>query len=149
MAEASRFLIVRHIRVGRDTGNPTIATVRLSADQASGPHLDFVATSRPAGATPRPGMPQRARPDVGCTFKKETAAEAAAPWQCFQASGLKVYRRLFAALGLDFVADLLALVETVQTCSLDGADVDEDILPAAIRLNEAESLGGVEPLNRA
>jgi hypothetical protein len=43
MAEASRFLIVRHIRVGRDTGNPTIATVRLSADQASGPHLDFVA----------------------------------------------------------------------------------------------------------
>ena len=43
MAEASRFLIVRHIRIGRDTGNPAVATVRLSADQASGPHLDFVA----------------------------------------------------------------------------------------------------------
>jgi hypothetical protein len=63
-----------------------------------------------------------------------------------QASGIEVYRCVSAALGLDFVADLLALVEAVQTCSLDGADVDEDILPAAVRLNEAESLGGVEPL---
>src|ERR1044072_4875184 len=43
----------------------------------------------------------------------------------------------------------MTLIEAVQPRPLDRADVDEDILPAAIRLNEAESLGGVEPLNRA
>jgi len=43
MAELSKFLIARHIRIGRDVHNPTVATVRLSADRDEGPHLDFVA----------------------------------------------------------------------------------------------------------
>ena len=43
MAEEDKFLIIRHIRVGRDLNNPAVATIRLSANKASGPHLDFVA----------------------------------------------------------------------------------------------------------
>lgn len=37
------FLIVKHGRVGRDPHNPSVATIRLSASQGHGPHLDFVA----------------------------------------------------------------------------------------------------------
>jgi hypothetical protein len=37
----------------------------------------------------------------------------------------------------------------LQAGALDGADVDEDVLPAAIRLDEAEALLGVEPLDGA
>ena len=48
------------------------------------------------------GQPRRA---------KRKAAEAAFPGQCHQASGLEVYRRVLTAFALDFVADLLALVE--------------------------------------
>ena len=70
------------------------------------------------------------------------------PFAKLQASGLEVYRRLFAALGLDFVADLLTLFETVETCPLNGADMDEDVFATAIRLNEAVTFGRVEPLNR-
>ncbi len=46
MVEASKFLVVRHIRIWRDIGNPTIAAVRLSTDQDSGPHLDFAADAK-------------------------------------------------------------------------------------------------------
>jgi hypothetical protein len=38
-----RFLLVRHGRVGRDLDNPSVATIRLSASEVVGPHLDFVA----------------------------------------------------------------------------------------------------------
>jgi hypothetical protein len=37
------FLIVRQGKVGRDLDNPSVATIRLSASQENGPHLDFVA----------------------------------------------------------------------------------------------------------
>jgi hypothetical protein len=40
-------------------------------------------------------------------------------------------------------------VEALQSGALDGADMDEDVLPAAIRLNETEALLGVEPFDRA
>src|SRR5262249_13161838 len=62
---------------------------------------------------------------------------------------LEVHRRVPSALALDFVGDLLTFVEAGQTCPLDGAYVDEHILAAAVGLNEAESLGGVEPLHCA
>jgi hypothetical protein len=64
-------------------------------------------------------------------------------------SGLEVCSRLLAALHLNVVADLLAFVEALQPGALDGADMDEDVLPAAIRLNETEALLGVEPFDRA
>src|SRR5690242_3383908 len=42
----------------------------------------------------------------------------------------------------------LALVELAVAARLDGAEVDEDILALLLR-DEAETLGGVEPLDRA
>src|SRR5262249_28474891 len=60
---------------------------------------------------------------------------------------LEVDSRGPTALGGNLVADLLALVQAVEACTLDGADVDEDVLPALLRLDEAEALGGIEPLN--
>src|SRR5262245_64042161 len=63
-------------------------------------------------------------------------------------SRLQVHRSRTAALGGDFVGDLLALVEAVQTRPLDRADMDEHILAAVTRLDETETFGGVEPLHR-
>src|SRR4029078_4961413 len=50
-----------------------------------------------------------------------------------------------ATLGDQFVADLLGLVEGRQTSTLDGADVNEHVLRAVIRLDEAETLLRIEP----
>jgi len=52
-------------------------------------------------------------------------------------SDFKVYGGLFAAFLLNFVRDLLTLIETVQPGALDGADMDEYVLAATVRLNEA------------
>src|SRR6185312_11451412 len=62
-------------------------------------------------------------------------------------SRLEVDSRRPSALGRDLVADLLAFVQAVEACSLDRTDMDEDVLSALLRLDEAEALGGVEPLN--
>src|SRR6476620_4476532 len=51
---------------------------------------------------------------------------------------LQVHGRRAAALSRDFVADLLALVQAVHARALDGADVDEYVLAALLRLDEAE-----------
>jgi hypothetical protein len=45
----------------------------------------------------------------------------------------------------DFEGDLLTVVELAQTCALYGADVDEDVVSAIIRLDEPIPFLGVEP----
>src|SRR5690606_15911183 len=40
-------------------------------------------------------------------------------------------------------------IEALQARLLNRGDVDENVLTAAIGLDEAETLGGVEPLDRA
>ena len=50
------------------------------------------------------------------------------------------------AVGLGFERNLLTLVEGAQASAFDRADMNEDILPATVRLNEAETLCRVEPL---
>lgn len=65
------------------------------------------------------------------------------PWSaalCLQVDG-----RFLAALCLNLVADLLAFVEAIETSALDGANMDEHVLAAAIGLNETETFGGVAP----
>ena len=47
----------------------------------------------------------------------------------------------------DLVADFLTLVEGFQSGALNGADVNEDILAAFVRLDEPETLGGIEPFD--
>src|SRR3954470_12436229 len=51
---------------------------------------------------------------------------------------------LAALVLLDFVADLLVLVERGQAAALDVGNVDEAVLAAVIRLDEAIALVGVE-----
>lgn len=58
-----------------------------------------------------------------------------------------VRRRLAAAtIRHDFELDLLAIGQAIQARAFNGADVDEHVGAAAIRLDEAEALLGVEPL---
>src|SRR5690606_2207711 len=61
---------------------------------------------------------------------------------------LQVFGRRLAALriALLLVGDLLALREATQAGALDSRDVDEDVRPAGIRLDETITLGAIEPL---
>ena len=64
-------------------------------------------------------------------------------------------RRLEAASGflartrvaLDFVGNLLVFIETTQAGLFNGRDVHEHVRAAVVRLDEAEALLGVEPLD--
>jgi hypothetical protein len=57
---------------------------------------------------------------------------------------------LARALVLDELeGDLLTFPEIAHASALDCGDVDEHVLAAIIRLNEAETLGGIEPFNCA
>src|SRR5208337_5106406 len=47
----------------------------------------------------------------------------------------------------DVEVHLLTLVQIIHPSALDGADVDEHVRAAVVRLNEAKALLGVEPLN--
>jgi hypothetical protein len=63
--------------------------------------------------------------------------------------GAKIFRAGLAthAVELRFERNLLTFVERAQAGTLDGADVHEHVVAAIVRLNEAEALGRVEPLN--
>ena len=64
-------------------------------------------------------------------------------------SGLEIHGRFSAAFSLNFIADLLALIEALQAGTFDRTDMDEHVLAAAVGLNEAKPFCGVEPLNRS
>jgi hypothetical protein len=95
--------------------------------------------------------PANGGPDAGSEPKRL----AVHPWsrrhgcrRC-RSDGAEVVRRGFAclAIGYNFVRDLLSLVEAVHPGAFDGADVNENILTAVIRLDEAKSFLAVEPLH--
>src|SRR5690606_27332943 len=67
------------------------------------------------------------------------------------AFGLQLTSRFLAraTVALDFVGNLLVFVQAAQAGLLDSRDVDEDVLAAVIRLDEAVTLGGVEPFYSA
>src|SRR3954452_24920606 len=56
--------------------------------------------------------------------------------------------RALGALG-EIELDLLVLVERLVATGLDGGEVDEHVLAAAVLRDEAEALLGVEPLDGA
>jgi hypothetical protein len=61
---------------------------------------------------------------------------------------LQVLSRTLAPLALyEFVLDALTLVEGAEPRCFDRRDVDESVRSAALRLNEAIALRGVEPLH--
>jgi hypothetical protein len=63
--------------------------------------------------------------------------------------GAQVFGGRFAAaaVGHNVKGDLLSLVESAHSGAFDRADMDEDILVAVFRLNEAEALLAIEPLH--
>src|SRR5258708_3189971 len=60
----------------------------------------------------------------------------------------QITRRFLAAIAHDLVLDLLAFVEPRQAGPLDRRDMDEHVLAAGIRLDEAVTLLRIEPLDR-
>jgi len=63
---------------------------------------------------------------------------------CGKSDRLQIAGGLLAALGYDFEADLLALVERAHASTLHCSDVHEHILRAIVRLNEAVALLSIE-----
>jgi hypothetical protein len=61
----------------------------------------------------------------------------------------EIFRAGLAAHAVDlrFIRKLLAFIERAQTCTFDGADVNKNVGSAIIGLDEAKTLGRVEPLN--
>src|SRR6185437_7642503 len=83
--------------------------------------------------------------------KNESAEQRSEPLlRCFATSAdqREIAGRFLAAIAHDLVLDLLTLIEPRQPGALDRRDVDEDVLAAGIRLNEAVALLRVEPLDR-
>src|SRR5208283_5862363 len=52
-----------------------------------------------------------------------------------------------AAVLRDFVAHLLAFAQIAQARALDGADMNENVRAAIVRLNESEAFLTIEPLH--
>src|SRR5690606_24135641 len=65
--------------------------------------------------------------------------------------GLQAAGRFLARtrVAFDLVGDLLVFVERAQVRDLDGRGVDENVLAAVVRLDEAVALGGVVPFHSA
>ena len=81
-----------------------------------------------------------------CQYIREQRGDARGRLAELQITG----RRLAAAAVLDdVVLHGLSLVERVDAGLFDGADMDEDVLAAVIRLDEAVALLGVEPFDFA
>src|SRR5690242_11103741 len=64
-----------------------------------------------------------------------------------RSADLKVFGRFLAAIAHNFILDDLTLIKRAQACPLDGRNVNEHILAAALRLNESVAFGWVEPLH--
>ena len=78
-----------------------------------------------------------------------TAIELYDPLSANRSGGFQVIRRGFAGLPIrdNVVGDFLSLVQAVHAGTLNGADVDENVLAAVIRLDEAKAFLAVEPLH--
>src|SRR5262245_12039066 len=64
-----------------------------------------------------------------------------------RSEALKVRGGELAALAHDLVADLLPLAQAAHAGTLDGRNMHEHVFAAVIRLNEAETLLGIEKLD--
>src|SRR5580698_4470751 len=65
-----------------------------------------------------------------------------------RSGGLQIIRRGLASLSVcdQVKSNFLSLVEAVESGALNGADVNEHILAAIVRLDEAKAFLAVEPL---
>src|SRR5690554_4758290 len=67
------------------------------------------------------------------------------------ASGEREICRGFASVpvGLEIERDGLTVVQLTDTCTFQSRHVDENVLRAALRSDEAKAFGGVEPFHGA
>src|SRR3954469_15459407 len=82
----------------------------------------------------------------GLTFVVESRPDIAIRMSAASAY-FEILSGFLAAVADDFVLNGLTLVKGAQPSALDGGDVDENVLTAALRLDEPVALGGVEPFH--
>src|SRR4051794_19753667 len=70
-------------------------------------------------------------------------------WDCGSLRGAQIFSSRLAgpAICNDFKRNLLPFVEGIHAGAFNGADMNEDILAALVRLNESEALLAVKPLH--
>src|SRR5690348_3902326 len=85
---------------------------------------------------------------IGDRRAEPTCAACSAPRR-LSSGGLQLAGGHLAAalVAFQFEAHLLALLQGAQTRALDRRDVHEHVRAAGVRLDEAEALGGIEPLH--
>ena len=80
---------------------------------------------------------------MGCVKAAEKGTGRPRPPRAWLLSDLEIDRRGLALLAaLESEAQLLALLQIAKACLLDGRDVNEHILGAVVRLNEAAAGDG-------
>src|SRR5690348_15070548 len=107
--------------------------------------------SNRTNSLPLPGFLRAMAPPLNSTYTNESAEQRLEPLLrrlATSADQREIAGRFLAAIAHDLVLDLLALIEPRQSGALDRRDVDEDVLAAGIRLDEAVTLLRVEPLDR-
>src|SRR5216684_2992512 len=119
----------------------------VSADfllRAMAPPLCWIDSVRPSRRDPATssGPLLRLRPNLLCRRRASRRTPAGS------ADQRQIAGRFLAAIAHDLVLDLLTFVEPRQTGALDRRDMDEHVLAAGIRLDEAVALLRIEPLDR-
>src|SRR5205814_8059881 len=99
-----------------------------------------------AKAAPLKGAPHALSPAKNDNGGAEAPPPTLRAWG-YLLGGLEIHGRRTATLCGDLVVDLLAFVQPVKARTLDSADVHEHVLAAVGRLDEPETLGGIEPLH--
>jgi len=90
---------------------------------------------------PAPGNQTRAVNQVLCQYIRGQKL-----WFGLRLDGAQIACRGLSALGHNVERDFLSLVEAMQPGAFHSADVDEDVLAAVVRLDEAKAFLAVEPL---
>src|SRR5208282_2770499 len=108
--------------------------------------LGLAAPQVPEGR-PRRGAWRQDRQASDRDYSRSNPTEGRAGHPTCGSLHLEVLRRGLSLVCNLFVLDLLALVEGRQTGLLYRRDMDENVLAAALRLNEPITFGRVEPLH--
>src|SRR5258708_39195238 len=92
-----------------------------------------------------PDLPLETRACPG--FARLMCRESSRPAVRTRSDVLKIGRGQLAALAHNVVGELLSLIEVAHSGALDCGNMDEHVLSAVGRLNEAEALLGIEKLD--
>jgi hypothetical protein len=124
---------------------PTAASTTVAATTAAVAAVSTVAATAVAAAASVAAVAATAVPaaaasvtSVGAGAARESAAAGRGDVDCL---------RTPVAVGADLELDGVAVVEAPEAVGLEGGLVDEEVIAAVVGGDEAEPLGGVEPLD--